>query len=118
MRIIRYAILVAIGVALIVVALANRQMVTLRLLPEAMEGLFGFSWSITLPMFIVVLAAVGVGVIVGEVYEWVREHKHRKEARHMRREKEKLETEVKKTRRSDNSDDEVLALLDGATARR
>ncbi len=115
MRKIRYAVLGLIGVALIVIALANRQIVTLRLLPEEMAGLFGFSWEISLPLFLIVLVSVGIGIAIGEIFEWVREHKHRAEARTIRRENEKLQRAVKgdaPATRADKGDD-VLAILDG-----
>ena len=114
MRYIRYLVLAAIAIALITVAIANRDPLTVRLLPAELEGLAGFSWQITLPAFLILLVAVLVGVLLGFVWEWVREHRYRAEAVVERKERQRLEREVEKTatEASDNGDD-VLALLEG-----
>jgi uncharacterized integral membrane protein len=112
MRYIRYMVLAAMAIVLVTIALANRGALTLRLLPETLSGLFGFSWQITLPTFVVLLAAVLVGVLLGFVWEWVREHRHRAEAAYHKKERERLEREMKKTRPSPSKGDDVLALLE------
>lgn len=114
MRYVRYLVLGLIAVVLVTVAIANRQPLTLRLLPEELEGLFGLSWQITYPAFLILIAVVLVGVLLGFVWEWVREHRYRAEAAAERKERERLEREVKKTAppREDKGDD-VLALLEG-----
>ena len=53
MRHIRYGILAALAIVMVTIAIANRGPITLRLLPEELSGLFGFSWEITLPVFVV-----------------------------------------------------------------
>lgn len=109
MSFLRYLFLGALAVILLVLALANRQMVTLRLLPEEL-GLQAFD-GLTMPLFVVIFAAMGLGLLIGFVWEWLREHKHRVEARQQRSEKEKLEKQLSKAQASSESDD-VLALLD------
>ena len=94
MRYLRYLVLAVLGIVLVTVALANRDPLTLKLLPTEMSGLLGFSWQITLPTFLVLLAAVVFGVVLGFVWEWVREHKHRAEAVKERRMREDLEGTV------------------------
>lgn len=119
MRIIRYAILAAIAVVLITVALANRQFVTLRLLPEEISALVGVTWDISLPMFVIVLVSVAVGVLLGFVWEWIREHKHRAEAARQRKEKERLQKEMQKSgRHNTRGEDDVLAILDESSPAR
>lgn len=115
MRYIRYAFLAALAVCLVTVALANRGAVTLQLLPEGLTGFLGFSWSITLPLFIIIFGAIIFGVLIGFVWEWLREHKHRAEGARAKRSVAKLEREVKtiKTPESKTGDD-VLALLEEA----
>ena len=116
MRYIRYLVLAAIAIVLITVAIANREPLTVRLLPEPLEGLFGFSWQITLPIFVVLLLAVLFGVILGFVWEWVREHGHRSEASRQARERRRLEREVARLKgEKHEGKDEVLALLDEAS---
>jgi uncharacterized integral membrane protein len=113
MRYIRYLVLGVIAVVLITVAVANRGPLTLRLLPEELTGLFGFSWQVTLPAFLILLGAVLVGVLLGFVWEWVREHRFRAEAIAERKERERLERELKKTAPPAKRGDDVLALLEG-----
>ena len=113
MRYIRYAILAVIAACLVTVALANRAPVTLNLLPAEMGALLGIEHSATLPLFLVISGAMVVGVLLGFVWEWLREHKHRAEAAAQRREKERLAREVGRIK-SENpgADDDVLALLE------
>lgn len=113
MRNVKYILLAIIAVILAAVALANAQMVTLRVLPEAMAGFLGLTWSVRLPMFVVILMAIGIGLLIGFLFEFAREHKHRVAARTERREREALEREVRQIR-SDRPDrgDDILALLE------
>ena len=116
MRYIRYAILGAIAVVLISVSMANRQVVELRLVPEALDELIGLNWSITLPLFLVVLGGVAAGLVLGFIWEWLREHKHRRTASVKAREVSRLEQEVTKLKGSQaQGKDEILAILDEAS---
>ncbi|GHF35947.1 lipopolysaccharide assembly protein LapA domain-containing protein [Seohaeicola zhoushanensis] len=115
MRYIRYAFLGALAVVLISVSLANRAAVELRLVPEALADLLGFNQVITLPLFVVVLGGIAVGLVLGFVWEWLREHKHRREASVKTREVNKLEREVTRLKGKQNEGrDEILAILDKA----
>ena len=113
MSFIRILFLGLLALCLVVLALANRASVTLRLIPEDLANMVGMNMSVTLPLFIVIFIAMAVGLLVGFVWEWLREHKHRAEARSERAEKERLEKELAKTRKSSDRD-EVLALLERA----
>ncbi|MEL7213717.1 MAG: lipopolysaccharide assembly protein LapA domain-containing protein [Pseudomonadota bacterium] len=119
MRYIRYLILGAIAVALVVVSMANRGPVTLSLLPEPIAALVGFSFSITLPLFIVILGFIVVGILLGFIWEWLREHKHRAAARRAEKEAHEMKRKVRRLEgEKHEGKDEVLALLeDGGTAR-
>ena len=103
----------------VTVALANRGTVTLTTLPEglaAMPGLGLLGFSIELPLFLVIFGGIVAGLMIGFVWEWLREHKHRAEAARRQAEVRKLERELKKTRAERDKDkDEVLALLDHAS---
>lgn len=113
MRYIKYAILAFLAIVMITVALANRAPLTLRLLPEEMSGLLGLSWSVTLPAFVILLIAVIFGVVLGFVWEWIREHKHRAAAVTERKRRKELEAEVGPNRSKASGGDDVLALLEG-----
>lgn len=111
MSFLRYLFLGLLALCLVVLALANRSMVTLRLVPEDMGGMVGLNLSITWPLFVVIFIAMGLGLLIGFVWEWLREHKHRVEARSERAEKEKLQKELAKTKNTRSEQDDVLALL-------
>ena len=91
MRVIWYLLLALLAIVLVTVALANAAPVTLYLLPPVLAGFLGIAWEITLPLFVVILLSVAIGLLLGFVWEWAREHHHRVEARRQRRERERLE---------------------------
>lgn len=116
MRYFRYAFLGALGIVLISVSLANVQSVELKLMPDALAELLGFNVSTSLPLFLVVLGGVVAGLIIGFMWEWLREHKHRRDATVKKGEVRKLEREVKKLKKKQNEGkDDILALLDEAS---
>ncbi|WP_121061408.1 LapA family protein [Chachezhania antarctica] len=119
MRYIRYAILALIAVIIVSVAMANRDPVTLELLPAAFAHAVGWNWSVTLPLFLVILGGAAAGLIFGFVWEWIREHKHRREVGRKRREVKRLEREVGRLAdEKHRGKDDVLAILDEADRRR
>jgi len=113
MRYIRYAILGALGIVLVSVCFANRTVVDLKLMPDAVAEFAGLNFSISLPLFVVVLGGIGAGLVIGFIWEWLREHKHRREAGTQAREVRKLSREVQKLKKQKHEGkDEVLALLE------
>ena len=113
MRYLRYLVLGAIALGLVVVSLANRQDVTLTLLPQELGGLLGFNFALEVPLFTVLFGGIVAGVLIGFVWEWVREHKHRAEVSRKAREISKLERELA-AMRSTKADpvNDVIALID------
>jgi uncharacterized integral membrane protein len=114
---IRYLRLVFLGLlalSLIAVAIANRDMVRVRLLPDDLAELTGLTWGMELPLFLVIFAAIIVGVLVGFVWEWFREAGIRGKASANSREVARLERELAGLRdqKGTQPDDEVLALLE------
>lgn len=117
MRLIKYSFLAAVAVILMVLALANSGKVTLTVLPESLASATGFSWAIELPLFVVIFGGILAGLLIGFIWEWFREHKHRAEAALRRSEVQKLESELKRLKgeKARDEGDEVLALLDEAS---
>ena len=116
MRYIRYACIATFGVTLIAVALANRGMVSLQLIPSEVAGWFSLNPSIQLPLFLVIFGGIVAGLLIGFVWEWVREHGQRAEAARQAREMRRLEREIAKLKgEKHEGKDEVLALLDEAS---
>ncbi|KUF10471.1 LapA family protein [Pseudoponticoccus marisrubri] len=116
MRYIRYAFLAALAVILVTLALANRGAVTLNTLPSGLASFPGIEWlaiSVELPLFIVIFAGIVLGLLIGFIWEWLREFKHRSEAAKRKGEVRQLERELRKTQAERDKDkDEVLAILD------
>jgi len=113
MRYLRYLFLAILAVCLISVALANTSPVTVRWLTDDMAAFLGVPNAVTLQLFIVIFGGIVAGILVGFVWEWFREHKHRAEAANQRREKERLEKEISRIKDTgEGSKDDVLALLE------
>lgn len=110
MRYFRYSFYAVLMLVLILLALANREMVTLAVLPTQLSGLFPV--SIRLPMFVVIMLSMLAGLLVGYVLEYFREHKLRREAAAKKREAESLAREVEALKKqAGTQEDDVLALL-------
>jgi putative membrane protein len=110
MRTLKLVLLGLILVALVVLALANREPVSLELLPAGMARVMQV--SVELPLFIVILISVVVGIVIGYLFEWLREHKHRRRAAEKAREAARLSGEVERLRRrTGKPEDDVLALI-------
>jgi uncharacterized integral membrane protein len=113
MRFLRFLFLALLAICLLIVALANREAVTLNLLPGELAAFAGANASVSLPLFLVIFGGIVAGVVIGFVWEWFREHKHRAEAVTQRREREKLEREVTRLKpAAERQQDDVLALLE------
>ena len=113
MKYIKYLFLAAIALALVLLALANRDPVTLTVLPHDLAEWVNWNVSITLPLFIVLLGGIVAGLLIGFVWEWFREHKQRAEAKANRKERDQLAREVPALKGDTNRGrDEVLALLE------
>ena len=113
MRYIRYIFLIVVGVALVTVALANRSMVTLSLMPPELADIFQVAGSISLPLFLVIFLGVLVGLLIGFVWEYLREFKIRSDLNHKSRDVHRLERQVKVLReKSGEGKDDVLALIE------
>jgi uncharacterized integral membrane protein len=115
MRYVRYVCIAIFAVALISVALANRGIVTLQVLPQEVAGWFAVNPQVQLPLFLVILGSIVAGLLVGFIWEWIREYGQRAEAARQAREMRRLEREVARLKgEKHKGKDEVLALLDEA----
>ena len=112
-RSLRYLFLAALGLVLLTVALANRAPVTLKALPEDLAAFSGFAWQIELPLFMVIFGGIIAGLLIGFVWEWFREMKHRSTASRKTREVARLERELAVMKDSQSvPKDDILAILD------
>jgi uncharacterized integral membrane protein len=110
MRIVKLILLALILIAIVVFAIAHRDPVTLRLLPPELASISDA--SIQAPHYLVALALILVGLVLGYILEWLREYKHRKRASQKAREAAQLNREVTRLKKeTGRADDDVLALL-------
>lgn len=117
-RYLRYVFLALLGLCLLTVAMANRAPVTLKALPDDLAAFSGFSWQMDLPLFVVIFGGIVMGLLLGFVWEWLREWKHRSTASQKTREVSRLERELAVLKDSASTPkDDVLALLDRPKAR-
>ncbi|WP_134726594.1 LapA family protein [Paracoccus luteus] len=113
MRLIRMLFFVLLAVALFLVAMANRGVVTVRLFPGQFDQYLGGTWSARMPLFLVILAALLAGMVLGLIWEWLREAHLRQESSRRANDLARLEREVGGLRRTHAAPrDEVLAILD------
>ena len=114
LKYLRYLVLLAIALCLLTVALANRGPVTLKALPEDLAGLAAAQWQVELPLFVVIFGGVAIGLLIGFVWEWLREHRYRSEAGTKAAEARRLQRELAAMRdaKGQVQQDDVLALIE------
>ena len=115
MRYLRYGFLGLLAILLMTVAVANRSVVTLTLLPAELGVVFGVNKSVETPLFVVIFSGIVAGLLIGFFWEWLREYKLRAEGHRSARQVNKLQRQVRKLQvEKYDEKDEVLALLDRA----
>lgn len=114
MAYLRYGFAALVALVFVTVALANRAIIEVKLLPDTLASLFGFNLSITLPLFLILGLSIGAGLLLGFVWEWFREHGYRAEAAQLRREKEAMSAELNRAKKvaPQMHKDDVLALVE------
>jgi uncharacterized integral membrane protein len=109
----RYLLLAALAVVLITVAIANRAPVTLNALPPDMAAFASLHYALSIPLYLVIFGSIVVGLMIGFVWEWFREHRIRATSSTRAREISRLERELEALRKSNPAQkDDVLALLE------
>ncbi|WP_105381259.1 lipopolysaccharide assembly protein LapA domain-containing protein [Neorhizobium alkalisoli] len=91
-KILSLVIFVPLGIILIVLAVANRQTVTLALNPFRPEDSV---LSVSAPFFLFLLLAVLLGMLIGAAVTWWSQGRHRKQARVEAREAARWQNEHK-----------------------
>lgn len=113
MKYIKIGFWALVAICLVIVAMANAAPVQLRAMPQWLADLVGMSPDVTLPLYIVIFAGVAAGLLIGFIWEWLREHKHRVTMRKHGREVNRLEHEMRRMHKEKHQgQDDVLALLD------
>ena len=113
MAFLRWTLLCIGAVILTLLAVANREAVVLRLMPDELAVALQLPGPVSVPLFIVILGGILLGLWIGFLWEWMRERRHRREAVQRRREVTKLEREVDGLKKEQTGDrDDILALLE------
>ena len=112
MRLLRTLFLIFLAIILVVISLANSDNVSLYLLPTDLSSLMGTTISINIPLFLVFFSGIFIGLVIGFVWEWMREYKFRVEANLNEKRLSRAETELSEMHAKDNKGDDVLTLLD------
>ena len=109
MRTVKYAIILLIAIALMVVMAANMTPVELHLIPERFAP--GLPTLPGIPIALVIVVAFLAGIIFGLLMEYVREGKHRRRLNEKRREVSDLrDTNAKLAKRLTDKGDDVAAI--------
>ncbi len=111
MRYFKIVFLVILGIVLCFLALANRDPIILRLVPSTLEAVVPVP-PVRVPAFIAIFGGILLGLLVGFVWEWLREYQHRSLATKSERKIRKLENEVSSLRTDKSDEDEILQILD------
>ena len=72
LRYLRYLVLAVIAVVLVTMALANRNLVLIKLMPDDLAAMLGRNFQIELPLFLVMFGGIVSGVLIGFIWEWAR----------------------------------------------
>ncbi|WP_227751682.1 lipopolysaccharide assembly protein LapA domain-containing protein [Tabrizicola oligotrophica] len=112
-RYLRYLFLAVLALSLLTVAMANRAPVQIKALPDDIAAFTGLAWQLELPLFLVIFGGMIAGLLIGFVWEWLRERKHRSAASRQSREVTRLERELAVMKDSVSvPKDDVLAILE------
>jgi uncharacterized integral membrane protein len=95
-RVVAAIILVPLAIVIIAFAVANRQNVTVSLDPFNPEVPAA---SVTKPLFLILLAVLILGVIIGGIASWLRQSKWRRTARRLERDVANLRAEIETLKR-------------------
>jgi uncharacterized integral membrane protein len=90
LRFLKLLFLLPVGVALVIFGVANRSAVTLVLEPFSPAGQ-GLAFA--LPLYVVLFAALALGVVLGSFVTWFSQGRYRRAGREARREAERLASE-------------------------
>jgi uncharacterized integral membrane protein len=93
----KYLILFIVAIVVLAFAYANKHLVIVSVDPLAGDA---SEWTVKGPLFLVIIASVMVGVVSGAISTWFSQGRHRKLARQLRLEREKLKRDLEATKSS------------------
>ena len=81
-------------------------------MPENLSSLLGIKIVVGIPLFLVFFSGIFIGLVIGFVWEWLREYKFRVKATLNEKKLSRAETELSEMHAKDNKGDDVLTLLE------
>ena len=112
MRLIRTMFLLCLATLLFLLSIANSEKVTVYFLPENLAALLKFKIALNIPLFLVFFSGIFIGLVIGFVWEWLREYKFRIAANNYQKRLFKAENELSELHAKENKKDDVLTLLE------
>lgn len=114
MAYLRYGFAALVALLLVTIALANRSVIEVKLLPDTLAALVGTNYAFSLPLFLLIGVAIGFGLLLGFVWEWFREYAYRAEAARLMRENDAMRAQLDRAKQVAPSiqKDDVLALVE------
>ena len=112
MRLIRTLFLFCLATLLFLLSLANNEKVTLYFMPENLSSFLGIKVALSIPLFLVFFSGILIGLVIGFLWEWLREYKFRVEANNYQKRLSKAENELSELHARENKKDDVLTLLE------
>jgi hypothetical protein len=88
-------VLLPLAIVAVALSVANREMIQLSLDPL---GGAAPRWSVAMPLFILLFATLGLGILIGGVATWIGQGKWRKAARAERANAARLRQDVERLR--------------------
>ncbi|MFZ1815226.1 MAG: LapA family protein [Rhizobiaceae bacterium] len=95
-KILTALVLVPVGILLVVLSVANRQMVSLRLDPFSEVGP---AISIDMPFFVFIFSAVLTGLVIGGIATWFSQGVHRRRAARLAKEAQNWQAEAERQKK-------------------
>ena len=81
-------------------------------MPDYFSSFLGIKIALNMPLFLVFFSGIFIGLVIGFVWEWLREYKFRVEANLNEKRLSRAETELSEMHAKDNKGDDVLTLLE------
>ena len=90
-KLIAAVILIPLAIVIMVFAVANREIITISFDPfDSAQP----AYALKMPLFILIFVLVGIGVLVGGIAAWLKQHKWRVRARRAEAEARDLRTRI------------------------
>ena len=81
-------------------------------MPENLSSFLGIKIAFNIPLFLVFFSGIFIGLVIGFLWEWLREYKFRVKANNYQKRLFKAENELSELHAAENKKDDVLTLLE------